>query len=297
MRAPLLLLALAGCGPVLLGRELADDDAGEPAHDAQLRISVTVANAGCAGCFELQATGLGGDGPYTFEWDDGSDSERRQLCPGMGVESVTVVATDARGRSAEALTQLTFPDASCPPPPQLLCIQNPSFEGNPAFNDTNAANFDAVPWNNCPQPSLNTPDIVNETIEQPIAVLPTAKDGNTYIGLQEGEQVSQTLCEPLSGGEELYLQLDARRLYIGSGVAPDTELPFLEIWGGLSETCSQQQLLWASEPLPLAWQTYCAKLKPQQYMDQLTLRIKTDESLPTVTYLLVDNLIPVESCP
>jgi len=80
-------------------------------------------------------------------------------------------------------------------------------------------------------------------------------------------------------------------------VTPDTELTFVEIWGGLAATCSQEQRLWASEPLPLTWQTYCAKLHPLQYTDQITLSAKTDGSLPTVTYLLVDNLVPVESCP
>jgi hypothetical protein len=295
MRAPLLALALSACGPVLLGQEPAED-AGIPSPGS-LQVSLTVANQ-CNGCFELHAVGLGGDAPYTFEWEDGSTSDVRQVCPGDGGDAVSVVATDARARhSSAALAQLEFSDASCPPPAQLLCIQNPSFEGKPAFNDTNAENFDGAPWNNCPQPSLNTPDIVNETIEQPIAVLPPAVEGNTYIGLQEGEQVSQVLCEPLSGGEELYLKLDARRLYIGNGVAPDTELPLLEIWGGLSATCSREQRLWASEPLPLTWQTYCAKLRPQQFMDQITLRIETVAPLPSVTYLLVDNLVPVASCP
>ncbi len=295
MRVPLLSLALAACGPVLLGEELAQD-AGDSSPIPQ--VSLTVANVGCNGCFELHALGLGGDAPYTFEWDDGSDSELRRVCPGDGLDAVSVTAMDARAqRSSSALVQLEFPDANCPPPVPLLCIQNPSFEGRPAFNDTNARNFDGAPWNICPTPSLNTPDIVNETIQQPIATLPPATDGNTYIGIQEGEQVSQTLCEPLAGGETLYLKLDARRLYVGSGVAPDTELPFVEIWGGLSATCSQQQLLWASEPLPLTWQTYCAKLHPLQYMDHITLRTNTDGSLPTVTYLLVDNLVPVERCP
>lgn len=298
MRASLLGLAFAACsacGPVLLGQEPTEEDAGDPSS-AVPQVSVTVANVGCAGCFEVRASGLGGDAPYRFEWDDGSDAEKRQVCPGDGADSVSVIAVDARSRrSAAALAQLEFPNANCPQPPPLLCIHNPSFEGRPAFNNTGAENFDGAPWNSCPQPSLNTPDIVNETIEQPIAVLPPATDGNTYIGLQEGEQVSQPLCEPLAGGEELYLKLDARRLSLG--VMPDTELPFLEIWGGLSTTCSQHQLLWASDPLSLTWQTLCAKLRPLQYMDQITLRINTDGSLPTVTYLLVDNLVPVEKCP
>ncbi|MFT3922984.1 MAG: hypothetical protein QM778_10650 [Myxococcales bacterium] len=294
MRVSLLALALTACGPVLLGQESAQDGGGQGPDSPQ--VSLTVASVGCHGCFELHAAGVGGGEPYTFEWDDGSDAEVRQVCPGDGSNTVSVVAIDAHHRrSAAAIAELEFGDASCPPPPQLLCIQNPSFEGKPAFNDTNAANFDGAPWNNCPQPSLNTPDIVNETIQQPIATLPTATDGLTYIGIQEGEQVSQTLCEPLAGGEELYLKLDARRLYIGA--MPDTELPWLEIWGGLAASCDQQKLLWASEKLPLNWQTYCAKLKPQQYMDQITLRTNTDESLPSVTYLLVDNLVPVEHCP
>jgi hypothetical protein len=68
MRAPLLALALTACGPVLLGRE-PSEDAGVPPPEPAPRVSVSVANVGCVGCFELRAVGTDGDAPYTFEWD------------------------------------------------------------------------------------------------------------------------------------------------------------------------------------------------------------------------------------
>jgi hypothetical protein len=297
MRFASLILALAGCGPVLLGEEHGHEDAGSPARPPDIEVVVAVALSGCEGCFELRASGKGGKAPYTFEWDDGSRSAKRRVCPADGIDSVSVAAVDADGqRSVTRVTRLAFPDASCLPPPPLLCIKNPSFEGQPAFNDGDSSNFDAAPWKECTNPTmLNSPDIANDSIKQPIASLPSPTDGQTFLGLQDGEQVSQKLCAAIDVGSVTYLQLDARRLYIGAGVTPDTAFPHLEIWGGLAADCTQKQLLWASEPLPSSWKTYCVALHPLQYMDQITLRAGASDSLPT--YLLVDNLVPVESCP
>ncbi|MDB4988622.1 MAG: hypothetical protein JWN04_3800 [Myxococcaceae bacterium] len=303
MRAVFALLALVGCGPVMLGDEAEtlplDAGAGLDAA-ATIDVVVTVrGSGGCTACFELLAQGVGGRGPYSFEWEDGLRAAARTVCPGASGTPISVVAQDADGLRSDAhIALLESSDASCPLPPPQLCLQNPSFEGTPTVNTGSAGEFDALPWSACSNPSMtNVPDVVNDTIPQTLAAVPKASDGMTFLGLPEGQQASQRLCESIEGGSTVSLQLDASRIYIGGDVVPDTELAFLELWGGVASACSQRELLWASPPLSRSWQTYCVELRPQQFTDNLTLRANSNGALPTLIYVIVDHLVPVSRCP
>jgi hypothetical protein len=308
MRGNLALLLLTiGCGPVKLGEERARDDAGAapagPSDAGAVAVSLTVANGGCDGCFQVSAAGSGGNPPYRFEWADGQSGAQRRVCPGPDAGALTVVAQDAQAQSSLPQTlSLDFPDASCGGP--LLCVENPSFEGKPAYNSGPPEVFDCAPWSTCtnadtgdPDVGFNTPDVVNDTIKQLVVTIPQPTNGDTFLGLAEDEQVEQALCQGIAPGTTVFVEIDLRRLYIGAGVTPDSEWPFLEIWGGIAADCSQRQLLWASPKLSASWKTYCASLQPSQYIDALTLLARTDHSLPSPAYMLIDNMVPVPSCP
>ncbi|MDB4975137.1 MAG: hypothetical protein JWN48_3478 [Myxococcaceae bacterium] len=306
MRAAWLLVALTGCGPVRLGEdpfawELDGEvsrglDAGTQAPS----VFVAVRQAGaCGSCFELTARGVGGKPPYAFEWEDGSHAAERVVCSGAGGEASTVRVQDADGHaSAPYELRLEAADAACPAAPSgpLICLQNPSFEGKAAPNPGLPSTFDLSPWSACPASASNSPDVVDDTTGQMVVTLPKAVDGQTYLGLMEGEQASQELCRPLAVGSPVSLQLDVARIYIGGGL-PDTELAFLELWGGVAAECSQRERLWASPAIGLQWQRHCVTLEPTQAADNLTLRARSDDTLGSSIYLVVDNLVPVHQCP
>jgi hypothetical protein len=269
---------------------------GSNTHGGAPRALLTVRPTDCGRCFELVASATGGQPPYVFQWDDQSHSPERRVCTDGNGVIVTVVAEDASSvRSEPTLTRLTAEsaDVSCPVAPApvpRLCLMNPSFEGTPAINT--GENFDAVPWSACSNGSTsNTPDIGSDTLT---AAAPTAIDGSSYVALNQGEQVSQTLCENVQAGEQLSLQLDAMRPEITPG---DTTSVFLEIWGGVAADCSQRQLLWASPALKRDWVRYCIKLKSTEFMNQITLRGATDVATLAPEYLIADNLVPTDKCP
>lgn len=314
MRAVWATLILSGCGAVHLGDEragsgsdggtdaAADSDAATLAGDdaGSLRASLSVrADLACdAGCYGLSASASGGQAPYSFEWEDGSHEAERRVCTTPSAISVTVSDADGARDRAE-LSLLDGSDAGCPAPTPLLCLENPSFEGKPEPNLGLPNVFDAAPWSACTEPGAsNTPEVVNDTIEQLIAAIPKPTHGETFLGMTEDERASQKLCRVVSAGSTLSLALDLSRLYLGAGVVPDTERPFLEIWGGVAADCSSRELLWASPPLEMGWKRYCVTLRPSQFMDLISLHARSDGvSATLVSYLLVDNLEPVRECP
>ena len=322
MRRAWLGIVLIGCGPIDLGNQRVSSgtdgrdgldtsgrlDAGgsgdlDGAISSAVSAIVKVRALGtCADCFELMAEGAGGTPPYRFAWADGPESARREICPGGTTSSLTVTVRDADNRASEPhVTELERADASCalPPMPAQLCLQNLSFEGKAALNSGGDGEFDAAPWNACQVPSSgsNTPDVLNQKVALSFVNVSPATEGNTFLGLIETEQASQTLCEPLASGSEVSLKLDLGRA-TADGI-PDAERGFLEIWGGISTDCSQRDLLWASPALDVDWTTYCVTLRPHQYMDQLTLRASSDRSLAAGTTVLVtvDHLVLVKGCP
>ena len=330
MRLAVLCLLLSSCGPVLLGEEELAQDSGEPGeaggagpkHDATPpndpiktgdagmvpRVSVRILPLDCGKCFDLHAEGSGGTPPYEFEWEDGTARAQRTVCPETTPVPYSVVARDAASaRSTPHTIELrAASDAGCPapamppvqPPRPLVCLKNTSLEGTPAANFGQSEGFDAEPWSACTNPETsNTPHIGNAELAQTLGTIPDPTDGNTFLALGEGAQVSQALCKPLEDDGPISLQLDLTRINIGAGVVPETEQVFLEIWAGLSVNCSRHELLWASGPLEVGWKTYCVTLRPRAFFTQLTLRANADGSLVTPVYLLVDNIKPVESCP
>jgi hypothetical protein len=331
--ATALCLLLAACGPVLLfgdevtagqpalpmqhadaavvdsGSALAAALAGSGARDAGAapRALVTVKPTDCSRCFALVASGTGGIAPYQFEWEDGSRSAQRRVCPGQTTVDVVVVAVDANGaRSAPDVTRLDVDaDASCPQPPEppaTLCIANPSFEGAPAANLGIPQTFDAAPWSTCVNPAVpssgvaNNPDIGTDAAATGTAV-PKATDGMTFVSLAVGEQVSQKLCQAVRAGSTRSLRLDVTRVDFGGPAPSGGDAVKLEIWVGFASDCSQHEQLWVSPPLDTAWKTYCVKLKPGELIDQITLRATSKTTALASSFALVDNLVPVDDCP
>ena len=261
------------------------------------------ANGDCEVCYTLSAEGVGGQPPYTFDWQDGSHDAERTICPDQFGGALTLVVRDALGASsAPNTTQLEPGDAKCPTTPstKLLSLSNPSFEGTVAYNTGGAGEFDAPPWSQCINPTeTNTPDVISDTgMQTSFSPAPKANDGLTYLGLTEDEQASQALSEAVPAGSTVYLQLDLNRLDLTvGGAAPDTEQAFVELWGGSASDCVRRELLWKSPGLTHNWVTFCVPLRPQQAMDNFIVRSTSDGSLPTPTYVLVDHLVPVSQCP
>jgi hypothetical protein len=220
----------------------------------------------------------------------------------------SVIAQDASGlRSAAQTVYLQgATDAECeqpsmpvePAPSPKLCLMNLSLEGTPAVNFGQAQAFDAEPWSTCAFPNeTNTPNIGNASVAQTLGPIPEPTEGLTFLALGEGQQVSQAFCSEFPSDATVSLELDLTRLNVGAGIVPETEQVFLEIWGGLSVNCSRLDWLWLSPALEAGWHRYCVTLRPKQYLTQITLRARSDETLTTPAYLAVDNLKLVDSCP
>jgi hypothetical protein len=260
---------------------------------------LAVTPSDCGRCYDLIANAAGGTPPYQYQWEDGSRSQTRRVCAQGGqAPIVTVVVQDKNAvHSAPSVTQLAAEDvdASCPSEAKAhrLCIMNPSFEGTAAVNV--GQNFDAVPWSTCSNDSStsNTPDVASDALVV-IGNVPKVPNGATYVALGQGEQVSQALCEDVPGGSKLAFKLDATRIDLTPG---DTTKLFLEVWGGIAADCSQRKLLWASAALASTWTTLCIPLQTSEFMNQLTLRSKTDVASPFPEYMALDNLVPVDQCP
>jgi hypothetical protein len=321
----------SACGPVLL--ESVDElDAGatpaqavdptQPASPPAPSIATAASDAGpapsvalnvkpvdCGECFELRAVAVGGREPYVFEWADGLIAAERRVCVSSSDVTFAVVARDATGARSEtqtvrlqALAQTGCdkplqPSVSTPAP--LLCLQNPSFEGPPTANFGQPDSLDAAPWSPCVDASMtrdlaNTPSIGNQTNALTSAPAPT--DGTTYLALGAGQQVSQMACAAIAPNTSVSVTLDLATIDLSGGLVPASEPVFLEVWGGSASDCSQHELLWASPALTGSWRRYCATLHPHSLIDQITLRAHADMSVPSASYLLVDNLKSVDNC-
>lgn len=327
MRATLLGMAfvagvafVTGCGTVRLGDEapwvqpavpfdaavvasLADLDAGVPIVGPVAIVTIDWPE-GCDECADVLVQGAGGTPPYTVEWADGLRTAERRICPDVVSRTLAVAVTDATGvRSVPHVTKLLPVDASCPfaPPPVAdpprICLLNPSFEGTPAWNPGLPTVFDAPPWSVCSNPSRNnTPEIASDGSAQGFATnVPKATNGETWLGLADGEQASQQLCRGQSAGSKVSFTIDLRRLYV-AGVNPDNEATYLEIRGGVGATCTADERLWTSPKLDTNWNTFCVTLEPTEYFDNLVLIARSDPSTTAGTYLIVDNIVTVESC-
>ena len=280
--------------------EASSPGAASDESDGLLDVKLTVRAVDCGSCFDLLASPKSGVPPFQYEWDDGSNSPNRRACVGSIDLEVWVIVQDATGARSSvhsAVLQTDNGDVSpCGPNARQaqMCLMNPSFEGTPGLNT--GGNFDAIPWSACVDPAsdsgTNTPDVANNGLDWTTVVAPVPRDGDTYLALATAEQASQALCEPLTAQSTTKLLVDAMRLDLGG--SPNM---FLQIWGGVSSNCSQRQLLWVSPVLNTSWETYCVTLEPREYMDQITLRAETPMPTLTASFLVVDNLLPVDECP
>lgn len=324
MRAMLLGMAwvacVTGCGTVRLGDEAPWNEPAVPFDaaiaatradlDAGIAIIGPVAVVtidwpeGCDECADVLVQGAGGTPPYSVEWADGLRMADRRICPDVVARTLAVAVVDATGvRSVPHVTKLLPVDAGCPSaaPPVTeeppICLLNPSFEGTPAWNPGLPTVFEAPPWSVCTNPSRNnTPEIASDGSAQGFATnVPKATNGETWLGLADGEQASQALCRGQPAGSKVSFTIDLRRLYL-AGVNPDNEASYLEIWGGIAATCTATEMLWASPKLDTNWNTYCVPLAPKQYFDNLVFLAKSDPSTTAGTYLIADNIATVESC-
>lgn len=326
MRASCMTLVLFGCvGGANLGRERAmairdatRDGDSETASDAStsppdasvdapsVRISLVEAPSACGGCFVLGAEGPDTQVGYTYDWDDGSTEASRRVCPARDHPpyTVTLHAPD-RLESASStfdlasLPNLCFDDAGMPRDAGAavlpLCLNNGSFEPTAAgIGSTFATSLGAAPWQICGTPP-NFPQLVNTDMAD-LFMLPEPTEGGAYLSLSSNNLVSETLCTAIAAGSSFSFRVD---LAEGSAAAQTgVSNPVLEIWGGTSAICVQDELLWSS-PVALtdSWQTFCGTVTTLQPLSSITLRANSGGSLPSPYDVLLDNLQPVAACP
>lgn len=298
----------------------------EAAIDDTNHVAVKVVAVGCAGgCVDVEAVAAGGQAPYSFVWSDGTAGAKRTLCPRAdAVYSVKVTDAGATGEVARppqtasasvTADVLTCPDGGGADAGGATCVSNPSFEGTAAINAVNAP-----PWVQCPGPGgalFGGSSIYDSTTPGIGTSSPTLAptDGQTYLVLETndvngpsmvlGDQTaSEPLCAPLKAGVAYALRMDlsaAPNSASFTGTASAQLIPgSLQIWAGTS-SCSEQDLLWTSPPLPVqpGWSTYCAALVPPRDATYLTLApsIDTTDASALIGTVAVDHLVPVAACP
>lgn len=271
----------------------------EPSTEAVAVVFQLTPEPGCSPCYTLEARIARGLA-VTTRWDDGSRELARRVCPVRAAEPYTLTATAAAGTETTHTIELG-PRESCQAQDgvngadaALLCLENGSFEG-PVSIPTPGMTFDAGAWRTCGLG--NAPALLNRTVSAPLAPLPEPTDGQTFLGLLEGQGVSQALCEPLHAGERRSFEISLSRLGINAGLAPETEAAYLEVYGGTATACAKGTLLYATSALPAEWGRYCITVQPGQFVDMLTLQAAGDGSLASAIYVLADNLVPVAACP
>jgi hypothetical protein len=271
-------------------------------------VTVTIVTLACAGeCADVVAVATGGHPPYSFEWEDGSTSAARRVCPTADT-SYRVSATDTGIPGGEvpvppktASAALTADVLDCPPDGGVpdggsgtLCLTNPSFEGTPGICEV--VGVSAAPWQNCDVPGC--PDIWDERQSWNGAPPggPRATDGLTYLELfatntiiVARESAGQELCAPLTAGTRYSFTLDLSFRPEGSSAQAAGGL---EVWGAAAR-CGEEQLLWRSPPATRDWQTHCVSFVADRELRHLKLRAAA--GYPGMTGVFVDN-IAVASC-
>lgn len=254
-------------------------------------MTIEVITLACAGdCADVQAVASGGNPPYAFAWDDGSESATRRVCLDASA-TLTVSATDTgidteefRYDAHTADTTLTANVLACTDAgtdagtDTELCLDNPSFEGTPRLY-FDLQPFDAPPWQEC----VLTPDIIGAA--DTVRGTPDPTEGETFLGGNE-EAASSALCAPLLAGDVVHLLIDVAGTELaGPGGS-------WEIYGSTREPCAEDELLGETRPTVSAntWETQCLTLRPSQRIEALTLHARD-------AYVIADNLRTVARCP
>jgi hypothetical protein len=328
-------LAAAGAAGCLTGEDLTlghDVDAsarvegGSPAvQDESLGASIETppgtTGTICAGqCVPLHAAATGGDGSYTYTWDDdagGSEGPDNDVCPTTTTTYSVIVGTTASEVGATASLTITViacdaggsgsaPDSEAPSPtsssqdaetaPGGVCVTNPSFEGATVTGTvTPGVPPTAVPmdWVAC---------MGDPTVDPTLSPLP-AETGGSFVGLPVGSgmfadvtaSLGTTLCATLQPGEYSFC--------IGVGVAfsgappQDAPAPVLQIWGGSSPNspCDKEKLLWTSDPISNtdAWAKVCPSFFATEAITNIILVPTVAATIGTglLSYVIVDDIV------
>ncbi|MFN3528787.1 MAG: gliding motility-associated C-terminal domain-containing protein [Bacteroidia bacterium] len=107
--------------------------------DCPLSASLTASDDSiCIGdCILLEATGIGGDCNYTYQWNQGLPATPgpHLICPPPGTTTYTVIVNDLSGNGPDTLSVSVLvtspPDAG---PDTLVCLQSPPFDLAPRAN-------------------------------------------------------------------------------------------------------------------------------------------------------------------
>jgi hypothetical protein len=294
------------------------------AHIEENRVTVTFVTLSCTGpCATVQAVGTGGYPPYAFQWDDGSTSASRRVCPTASTSyDVNVTDTGTSGELARPAQTvhvplkanvITCPDGGAldagPSLPADACvggIENPSFEGTPS-SFASISLGSAPPWASCGLPYGAPGEIVNGSANNTFgAALASPSDGQTYAAIQVTYSgallpggIGQQLCSPITGAASF--ELDAMKWWPVDDAGANPSETDLQIFGGDTAccgdmACASAPLLWTSPPLAKQWTTYCATLSPAQATQSLTLFGQSSPATGDVL-ILVDHIVPVASCP
>lgn len=296
----------------------ATGDAGAQGLDAYIeqgQVAVRLITLSCAGdCATVQAVGTGGDPPYTYAWENGSTNPVRQVCPASDTAySVKVTDTGGSGENLRppqtAGASVTADVLACPDggpgdaAPAVLstdgCVGgfvNPSIEGTPQTASEGA--WDASGWTQCscqcPRMGPYPTYLANQSSSTLGQTFPAPSAGQTYAVIQiKGAQAGglylgfgQQLCAPAAAGTSF--RFDAMVL---DPSPPGTEVG-LEVYGG--EAVCEEALTLLSAPLTTSWTTYCVTLG--QETPAITFNSAVNDPVATAL-ILVDNIVPVSSCP
>jgi hypothetical protein len=98
-------------GGLFSGAGDASGPVGFDAHIEQNHVTVTFVTLSCSGpCADVVAVPTGGNAPYTFEWDDGSTSASRHVCPTSSTNyDVKVTDTGTSGELARPAETVQVP--------------------------------------------------------------------------------------------------------------------------------------------------------------------------------------------
>jgi hypothetical protein len=250
-------------------------------------MTIEILTVACAGdCADIEAVAHGGNSPYAFEWEDGSQDSKRHVCLDADVK-LEVSATDTAIEDPEfpheaqtAKTEVSATVLACPGTGGPLCVKNPSFEGHAPGIGYGEAGSLAEDWTVCSA----TPDVC--PFGDPFCMLP-ATDGSAYLGFGwynlEVESAGGEFCAPLQPGQAVSFAVDI-------AISPKfVGVPILEFWGGATP-CAKDELLWRSPPITNTdWQTYCATFTPTQAIQHFVI-VHEPEAKTDSPYISLDNI-------
>ena len=272
-------------------------------------VAVKLVTVSCAGdCATVQAVGTGGYPPYTFAWENGSTSAVRRVCPTADTD-YSVRVTDSGGtgelprppQTAKASVTADVlacsdagpRDAASAVPSTDGCVggfMNPSVEGTPQTAAGGA--WDAPGWTQCLLQGTAEAYLANQSVGP---TYPAPSAGKTYAVIPiegvpasgGGEGFSQELCAPAAAGASF--RFDAM---VAMPEPPGAELGLVVSTG--VGVCDQSGPWLFNAPLTMSWKTYCVTFA--QATPAVTFTFSSNNPVDTAL-LLVDNIVPVSSCP